>query len=475
MTVGPDYRLPEDSQFAKVQKKSPRFDPRGSAAVDVSKEAVEGDWWTLYDDSLLNSLISQALAANVNLKIAGARLAQAQARSEQIAALGGVHGNVSASVTRGRVSAESLLQAEPLPVSNFATGSLTVSYQLDLFGKIRRGVEAAEAGVEAVQAAQDIARISVAAAVAGAYVEICHGSRELAVARHSLDLQERSRDVASRLYQAGRGAMIAVERAEAQVAILRSTIPPLQARRQAAGYELAELLGRTPDQAPPEAIACQTPPELKHPIPVGDGAALLRRRPDVRQAERALAAATAEIGVATAEMYPEIHLGISVGATGLLEDFANRLTREFMFGPLISWTIPDSGARARVREASARAAMALAEFDLVVLRALRETQTILNTYAEDLRHVEALREARDRARTAAEDIRRLYISGREPYLSSLDGDRTLASAEAALATAESQVSRDQIRLFLALGGGWHSASPAASPASSLHAGAGSRP
>ena len=453
-SVGPDYALPEDSAFTHAQARSVPLDGQGSDAVAPKQAALEGDWWKLYDDPQLNALVAQALLANTELRVAAARLQQAQAQYAQARAAGGLNTAIDASVARGRVSAESLLQPEQLPVYNFADGGISVSYQLDLFGRIRRGAEAAHANAQAVQAAQDLARISVAAAVAGAYTEICHGNHEIAVAQHSLQLQERSRDIVARLQAAGRGTPAEVARADAQVATLQAALPPLRARTRAAGYELAALLGLTPDQVPARATQCAEAPVLKQAIPVGDGAALLRRRPDVRRAERTLAAATAKVGVATAALYPDIRLGASLGASGLLDDFGKPVTQEWSIGPLISWSVPGAGAHARVAAAQAGAKAALAEFDHVVLEALRETQTALDRYAEDLRREAALRTARDRAKTAASDERRLYQAGRRPYLSSLDAERTLASDEAALASASAQVSQDQIHLFLALGGGW---------------------
>jgi len=458
--VGPDYQLPQDSVFAKAAQHPPALDAHGSAAVDPAQAAVEGRWWALYDDARLNALVEQALQANTELKVAAARLTQAQARYAQARAAAGVSGNVAATAGRGRISAESLLQTEPLPVFNLAEGGISVSYQLDLFGKLRRGIEAARDDAEAAQAAGDLARISIAAQVAGAYVEICHSNHELAVARHTLQLQQRNRDVVEQMRAAGRGTPIDVARADAQVSILQAALPPLESRRQAAGYELAALLGRTPDQVPADAMQCRDAPVLKQPIPLGDGAALLRRRPDVRRAERQLAAATAEIGVATAMLYPDITLGASYGANGTLEDFGKPVTQQWSIGPLISWSIPDKGARARVELSKAGAAQALAEFDHTVLQALRETQTLLDRYADDLQLVAALRDARDHAASAAADMRRVYRAGRAPYLSSLDAQRTLAAAESSLAGAQAQVSQDQIKLFLALGGGWQPSQPA---------------
>lgn len=452
--VGPDYRLPEDSAFSRVQQRPLRLDARGSQAVDPAQAAVEGRWWKLYSDPALDALVEQALKANTELRIAAARLKRSQALYARARAAGGFGAELEASGGRGRISAESLLQPEQLPPFNLADASLAVSYQLDLFGRIRRGEEAAQANTEAAQAASELARISVVASVVGAYSEICHSNHELEVARHSLAVQQRSRDVVARLAAAGRDTPVEVARADSQVAALRAAIPPMEARRQAAGYELAALLGDTPDKLPAAAMQCQEAPELRQPIPLGNGAALLRRRPDVRHAERELATATAEIGVATAELYPDIRLGASVGASGLLEDFGKPATQEWMIGPLISWTLPDRGARARVAATQAGAEEALARFDQVVLDALRETQTILSQYAEDLRRVAALRDARDKARAAAQAERRLYSAGRQPYLSSLDAERSLAATEATLADAEARVSRDQIKLFLALGGGW---------------------
>jgi NodT family efflux transporter outer membrane factor (OMF) lipoprotein len=463
-TVGPDYALPKDSAFAQVAGHPPALDARDSTAVDAAQAADEGPWWQLYDDARLSAFIEQALQANAELKVAAARLEQAQAVYAQAHGAGEPSGNVSAVVERGRVSAESLLQPEPIPVFNAGVGNVGVSYQLDLFGKLRRATEAARADAEAVQAAGDLARISIAARVAGAYVEICHGNHELNVARRMLRLQQRSRDVAEQMRAAGRGTLTAVERADAQVAVLQAALPPLRARRQAALYELAALLGRTPDQAPAEALECEDAPQLARPIPLGDGAALLRRRPDVRRAERELAAATAGIGVATAMLYPDITLGASIGSNGLLADFGKTMAEQWTVGPMISWSIPGSGARARVQQAKAGAKAALAEFDRVVLEALRETQTLLDRYAEDLRYVAALSQARERAAAAADDARSMYLAGRAPYLSNLDAQRTRVSAETSLANAQAQVSQDQIRLFLALGGGWRQDEPAAEAA-----------
>jgi outer membrane protein TolC len=276
------------------------------------------------------------------------------------------------------------------------------------------------------------------------------------VAQHSLKLQQRSVAVAGRMLEAGRGTSTDLARARAQAHLLQAALPPLHLRKKTAEYELAALLGHTPGDIPAEVDYCREAPALAQPIPIGDGMALLQRRPDVRRAERELAAATARIGVAVADIYPDVQIGASAGATGLLGDFGRGVTRFWSIGPLISWTFPSHRARARIAVASAGADIALARFDSVVLDALRETQTVLEAYAQILDRQQALRSARDDARIAAEQNGALYRGGRAPYLTSLDADRTLAAAEALLADADADVSLDQIRLFLALGGGWNS-------------------
>ena len=236
---------------------------------------------------------------------------------------------------------------------------------------------------------------------------------------------------------------------------MRANLPPLEARRRTALYRLAVLTGEVPSQFPAEVAQCATPPRVASAIPVGDGAALLRRRPDVRQAERQLAGATARIGVATGELYPNITLGASVGAVGMMSQFNDANTWKFSLGPLISWNLPaTSSARSHVAQAKANTTGALARFDAVVLTALRETESALTVYARELDRNAALRAARDQSALAARQSARLYQFGRTDFLSQLDADRTLASAETMLAASDAQLAADQVQLFLALGGGW---------------------
>ena len=274
------------------------------------------------------------------------------------------------------------------------------------------------------------------------------------MAQKTLDLQSRSLGVTQKLVKAGRGTAVDVTRAQAQLDLSRASLPTFQSRRRAALYRLATLTGKPPAEFPKAVEACVAPPTLSRPIPVGDGAALLKRRPDVRQAERTLAGQTARIGVAMGALYPNIILGVGAGSTGLLADIGQAPANRWGLTSLISWTLPGEGERARIRQAEAGADGALARFDGVVLTALRETETSLDAYAHDLQRQAALKAARDQAALAETQAQTLYRAGKSPYLAGLDAQRTLASAEAALATSDSQVATDQVNLFLALGGGW---------------------
>lgn len=462
--VGPDYHLPDQAVVNRPEAQQALLGAAAAPALEAAGTAPDA-WWSLYDDAVLNALQQQALASNAQLRVASANLRRSAFVHEAVLHSGGLEKRADLAVARARISAESLLLTEQLPPFNIADGSLGATYDFDLFGRLARAAEASGAEVQASQAALDLARISVAAEVARQYVEICHSNHELEIARHSLQIQQRITEVAQRLADAGRGAAADVDRAQAQVELLRAGLPPLTARRQAASYALSALLGEVPGQLPEAVQRCHQAPQLAQAIPVGDGSALLRRRPDVRAAERRLAAATARIGVATAALYPQVQLGASIGAMGLLQNFGEAPTRSWSIGPLISWSFPAAGAHARVHATEAGADAALAEFDQTVLLALRDTQVALSAYVQGLQRRAALHRAVAAARRAAEQNRALYQGGRTPYLASLDAERTLAESEALAAEADNEVSLDQIKLFLMLGGGWASLRPPAEPAS----------
>ncbi|WP_370855793.1 efflux transporter outer membrane subunit [Pandoraea anapnoica] len=453
-TVGPDYHLPENSVMRSSEANGAIANVSKPGAVSI--EAVPDDWWQLYDDPKLDALVKEALAANTNVRVALANVQRAVALYHEVESENLPQGGVQAEAARAQISGESLLKEEKLPVVNIAVATLGISYQIDFFGKLARADEAALAAAEASQAALDVARVSVAAETVRAYVQSCAANHEYDIANEQLKLQERSVAITRKLVDAGRDQPTDLLRAQAQADTLRAGLPHYLAQNEAANYRLAVMLGKVPGTLDASLTQCRRIPQLTQALPVGDGTALLKRRPDVRQAERELASATAKIGVATADLYPTIRFGASIGANGVLEHFGQGRTEQWTVGPMISWSLPTNGVRSHIKGMEAGANAALAHFDGVVLKAIQETRTSLSAYTHELQRDDALRDARDKSRAAAQQNHKLYQAGRAPYLTSLDAERTHASAEAALAASETQVAMDQVNLFLALGGGWQS-------------------
>jgi NodT family efflux transporter outer membrane factor (OMF) lipoprotein len=453
-TVGPDYKVPDGAVVKRTAAAAPFM---GAGEQPFKSEPLPADWWRLYHDSVLDGLIAKAFAANTDLRVAAANLQRAHAVLEQVEEKKRPEVEMEAAPAYGRIAGASLGIPEKLPDGGLYTSEIKVGYQLDLFGKIKRAIESAEADTEAAQAAADVAHVTVAADTARAYADACSAGYQLKVAQHSVDLQQEFVKLIAERVTLGRGIALDNSRARAQLEQLKSALPPLEAHRRTALYRLAVLTGEVPSNFPREVAACTTPPRVQATVPVGDGAALLRRRPDIRQAERLLAGATARIGVATAELYPDIRLGASLGSIGMIPGIGEANTWHYALGPLISWSLPaTSSARSHIAQAEAGTAASLARFDGVVLGALRETESALTVYARELDRNAALTASRDQSALAAGQADKLYRYGRVDFLSKLDADRTLASADSAVAASDAQLALEQVALFLALGGGWES-------------------
>ena len=451
-TVGPDYRVPAGAAINRSAASAPLL---GAAEAPFTASALPPEWWRLYQDTTLDRLIRQALAANIDLRVASANLARVRALQDEVEVAAGPSAGVSAAPAYGRGSGAAKGRSDSLPAGFSHDAGVNVSYQVDLFGKIARAVEAAGADTQAAQAGYDLARVTVVADTARAYVDACAAARQMTVAQGSIDLQARFVDLTGQRVRGGRGTALDTSRARGQLEQLRAGFPTLRAQQRSAQYRLAVLTGDVPAVLDAQVAQCKAAPRLTAPIPVGDGVALLRRRPDIRQAERALASASARIGVATAELYPSISLGLSAGSSGTLAQFGASNAMRWSLGPLISWTLPSTGsAHSRIAQAEAGSAMALARFDGAVLNALRDVETALTVYARELDRHAALTAARDQDALASSQARTLFRAGRTDFLTTLDADRTLAAAEGSLALSEAQLSSDQVNLFLALGGGW---------------------
>jgi NodT family efflux transporter outer membrane factor (OMF) lipoprotein len=450
--VGPNYRPPVPPAGANS--------PLVSANPSVESTAQPpDDWWRLYDDAELDRLVQQAFVANADLAVAEADLSAARASLE--AARNGLYPqtDVDLAAVRGHdpVTEEILEIGGHKPQTIWLYDDvLDVSYELDLFGRVRRSLQAARADAQAAIAARDSVKITVAAETTRAYAEVCSLGEEIAVARRSVEVVSREADILTRRLQAGGGSEFDVVRAQEVVAQARSAIPPLEGQRRAALFQLAALVGRTPVQAPLEVETCATPPRLSALVPVGDGASLLKRRPDVRLADRRLAAATARIGVATADLYPHISLtGFYGGAALDLSDLVKESGLIWGVGPKISWTFPNqAGVRAHIHLARADADAALAGFDSTVLQALKETEQSLATYGSELNHRQALADAQDKARRALEMADGQLRAGSASTLDLLTSEQALVAADAAVAASDTALAQDQIAVFKTLGGGW---------------------
>jgi outer membrane protein, multidrug efflux system len=451
-TVGPNYHSPPQNAVVNAPAAQRPFLSASDPAF--SSEPAPGAWWRLYDSPQLDELVSAALAANTDLRQAQANLERSHAllRAAIVVRQPTVAVNLDPSLQQ--LSPEQYLHSGPLPIYGLYDTGVSVSYDLDLFGRLRRGVEAATAEDEAVRAAYDLVKVNVAAETARAYADVCDAGEDLEVARHSLELQIQSTQTTQRLLEDGRVSSLDYTRSSEQVERVKATLPALEAERTNALYRLASLIGKPPAEYPKSVEFCAQAPRLQQPIPVGNGTVLLRRRPDVREAERQLAAATANIGVATADLYPDITLGASAGSTGLTGDFLTNATNRFGIGLGIHWQANQNLARARIAEASAGAKGTLARFDGVVLAALRDTESALTTYSRDLQRDDDLATAQARARKAEEQARSLYVGGKIDFLSFLDAQRTLTSADGAVSESHARLATDQIAIFLTLGGGW---------------------
>ena len=447
-TVGPNYHVPARAT-ANAPGANGAFVNGGEAAF--AQAPLPDHWWRLYDDPRLDGYVREALAANTDLRAADANLRHATFAIREAQAAQTVSTSISASAADTRAAGIDILS---FPGYNYTLGG-AISYPLDLAGGIRRAVEATRANAEAVQAARDQVRVTVAAAITRNYVTVCAANRSLSAAEHVVGVQRRTLDEVRRLFEGGRATAFDVTRAQTAVDQSAAAIPPFIAERQAALYALAALMGRPVAGYPRELQDCPVPPDLREPLPIGEGAALIRRRSDVRAAERSLAAATAAIGIETAQLYPQVSIGGAMGFAGLFSTIGSGSNFGGNIGPLVSWTFPNlSVAHARIAEAGAAAEAADARFDGAVLLALQQTETALDTYVREVDHNRELRQARDSAAKASSQATTLFRFGRTAILDLLNVEASLATAETAVATSDEALADDQANVFLALGGGW---------------------
>lgn len=464
--VGPDYARPSVAPGAS----GPLAEAPRASVVPAAASPLPDRWWRLYDDPVLDRLVGEALAHNTDIRVAAANLQRARAvlaeqRGQRLPSI-----TPNAQVTRNQFNSASAAAfgggsggtggaAPQTFVVNLFDLGIDASYELDLFGGISRAIEAGRGDAEAAAATLDAARVSVAAETARAYATACSNAAQAAVAQETVDLQQKTLGLTQTLFDAGRGTRRDVERADVLLAQTQAQLPLLDAEKRAALYALAALTGRPPAEVDADASRCTASPRVTTTIPTGDGAALLARRPDVRSAERTLAADTARIGVAVSALYPSIRLAGSIGLNATRGSQLFKATSAtYSFGPLISWNFPNqTAARAQIAQARAGADASLARFDGAVLTALREAETALARYAGALDRNAALVRAEQASSKAAALSRLRFDSGADSFLQLIEAERERADTRAARAASDAAVADAQITLFKALGGGWEEA------------------
>jgi len=460
--VGPNYKAPPAPEPASKAFVS----PIGSSAT---ADQPPPDWWRLYKDPAIDPLVQEALVHNKSLEVAAANLAQARGALTLARAPLFPTNTISAGAQYG-VTSDSLLISElehqkpPGPGWFYSLG-LDASYEVDIFGRVRRGVQAARADVQAQAAALDASRISVAGETTRAYLNACAYTQELTVAQQSLNVATQTYDVTVREARDGGASDLDVARAQEAMERVRATLPTFDANRRVALFQLAVLTGEPPENISQAADACKTPPQLTTLLPVGDLDSLFRRRPDVREAERQLAGNVARIGVATADLFPTISIGANAGTSAVTPSgLFQSSSSTYGIGPLLSWTFPNTlVAQGHIKEAKAAAAGSYANFQGVVLQALQDVESALTTYDDEIKRNAALVRVHDQSGVAFRLAQTQYNLGRIGYLDLLTAQNDLISAGADLAASDQALASDQVTLFKALGGGWEQAPPVSAP------------
>ena len=432
-----------------------------------SPEAPPADWWRLYDDPVLDRLVQKALVQNTDLQAAAANLARARGALEQSKAGLFPSTNVQAGASYGKSATQDLVAAlggPPAKAGWVFDDSLDVSYEVDLFGRVRRTIEAARADAQSIAAAEDLVRVTVAAETTRAYAGACAYAESLGVAEKAEATAQELYDLTIRQRNLGARSDIDVASAGAILDQVRAAIPTLEGQHRTALYELAVLTGDPPETISAEADACKVAPRITQLMPAGDGAALLRRRPDVRQAERTLAASVARIGVAEAAYFPTVTLNGNAAQAGAnWRQLTSSQGFSWSVGPLVTWTFPNVlVAHAEVQQAKAQASGDIARFQSQVLTALKEVEEALTTYASELRRNAALRSARDQSARAYELGQIQLQNGAIGFPDLLQDERVLLQAEGDLAASDQTLVSDQVTVFKTLGGGWENA-PAVTP------------
>jgi NodT family efflux transporter outer membrane factor (OMF) lipoprotein len=451
-TVGPDY-VPPDTSVSKDW----HTQLKGGLIAEGMDSQTLAAWWTTLNDPELSSLIGRAVTGNLDLKKAWARVREARGRRGAAKADLFPTLNTTGSATWSRSSKDMGTSKS----SELYTASFDAGWELDIFGAVRRSVEAAEADLQASHEDLRDVLISLLAEVALNYVEVRTFQTRLTVAETNLEAQNETYQLALWRYQAGLSDELAVQQARYNLENTRSQIPTLRIGLEEAMNRIAVLLGEQPGKVHEELKKRESIPITPLNVVIGVPADVIRRRPDVRRFERELAAQTARIGVAMADLYPKFTLSGSIGLEALsLTNLSSSGSWTLSGGPRITWAIFKAGAiRQNIEVQSALQEQALIAYEAAVLNVLEEVENALVAVAEEQRRMQSLNDTIQAAKKAVELAQHKYQAGLTDFSNVLDAQRSLLSFQDQLAQTEGTATSNLVRLYKALGGGWTSLAP----------------
>ncbi|MDU8602949.1 TolC family protein [Pseudomonas syringae] len=441
--VGPDYQAPVTAP-AKLAS---------AAQGNYDRSKVDRVWWQQFEDPTLNKLVARSLDGNRDLRVAFARLKSARAIRDDVAndVMPVVTSRASSDIGKGQQPG---ITERRVNSERYDLG-LDMAWEVDLFGRVQRQLEASDADQDAAEANLYQLQVTLIAEVVDAYGQLRGAQLREAIARDNLKNQQSSQDVTTQLRDAGVGNELDVVRAEARLAAVEATVPQLQAEQARQRNRIATLLGERPENLSVDLSPSKLPAIAKA-LPIGDPTQVLRNRPDIRAAERQLAASTARIGVATADLFPRVSLSGFLGFTaGRGSQIGSSAARAWSLGPSITWAAFDLGSvRAQIRSADADAEGALANYEQQVLLALEESENAFSDYDKRQQRLVSLMRQSDASRSAARLASVQYREGTADFLVLLDAERERLAAEDAQAQAEIELYRGIVAIYKALGGGW---------------------
>mgnify|MGYP003582577454 FL=1 len=439
VTVGPDYTAPQTAPAALQH----------AASAGYVADHPVATWWGQFDDPVLDQLVRDSLLANPDVRIAISRVNEARAVFSERRLDLAPHVTAGVEGTRTKQPVEGQGRVE---TDSYSAG-FDAAWELDLFGRVRRNTEAAHADLQAQRNDLQAAQVSVAAEVARNYFELRGTQKRLEVAHRILQTLGDTQRLTESRFDLGAGSQLEVQSSLARVRAVEADVPALEASEGQSRHRLAVLVGKRPGELD-ALLAPREAPAFAKALPIGDTTELLRQRPDVRAAERRLAAATARVGVATADLFPRVSLrgfiGFLSGGWGNLVSGDNRA---WQVTPSISWAAFDMGSvRARLRASEAQADGVAAQYEKTVLGALEETENALLSYAKQQAQLKFRLEQSVAARRAAELAEVRYRAGSSDFLTLLDAQRTQLAADDALAQAEAGVNVGVVAIYKSLGG-----------------------